>query len=271
MYTLENDALKVTILDPVADRDRMGPRYCTGGYIFQVEDARHGPLLSGPTYPNSFNWFDGQGLPEAFNLGPLTDSAAGGGLSLVIGVGPCNLEDKTVSEFCVWDVEQAAANLRFLTSQEMGGYALELERVVALHGRTVHSGTRLRNCGGRPIRLCWFPHPFFPQPESGELCRLNLACTMPENPAYELGANGFICRKGWPWDDGHYQALEYKDSANLVVTQRHPSLGLVVASCQYVPTYFPIWGNANTFSWEPFLERTIHSNQELSWSVDYDF
>jgi hypothetical protein len=66
MFSLENHHLSVHVLDPENDRDRFGTRYNTGGYIFQIEDARHGPLLSGPTYPESFNTFDGQGIPDGF-------------------------------------------------------------------------------------------------------------------------------------------------------------------------------------------------------------
>ncbi|MEC7281971.1 MAG: hypothetical protein VXU50_07875, partial [Verrucomicrobiota bacterium] len=66
VYTLQNEVLSVDVLDPVADRERFGTRYCTGGYIFQVTDANYGPLLSGPTYPDSFNTYDGQGIPDAF-------------------------------------------------------------------------------------------------------------------------------------------------------------------------------------------------------------
>ena len=68
MFTLSSETLVVEILDPVADQERFGVRYCTGGYIFQVTDAQHGPLLSGPTYPHDFNWFDGQGIPTPSTL-----------------------------------------------------------------------------------------------------------------------------------------------------------------------------------------------------------
>ena len=73
MYTIQNQNLAITLLDPVADQERFGTRYCTGGYIFQVDDGKVGPLLSGPTYPDSFNVFDGQGIPDAFSHNPLRD------------------------------------------------------------------------------------------------------------------------------------------------------------------------------------------------------
>ena len=49
------------------------------------------------------------------------------------------------------------------------------------------------------------------------------------------------------------------------------ALGLVAATCSYIPAFFPIWGNKNTFSWEPFLERTVFRGQTLRWSIEYEF
>lgn len=270
MYMLSNEELEVALLDPVADQARFGPRYCTGGYIFQVTDSRHGPLLTGPTYPESFNWFDGQGIPDAFNLHPLRDPAAPS-LALIIGIGVCELEQRRVEEFCSWEVQAGPAAIEFQTAQAFHGYALELRRTVGLAGRTLRSATRLRNTGRQPIPVCWFPHPFYPQPKTPELCRLNAPVAMPDNPGYELGANGFIRRRAWPSQQGFYQALDHGAQAPLVVLQRHPTLGMVAASCSYAPSFFPIWGNRNTFSWEPFLERTVAPGQELAWEIAYDF
>ena len=270
MYTLANDALQVSILDPVADQERFGTRYCTGGYIFQIDDTRLGPLLSGPTYPDSFNSFDGQGIPDAFNLSPLKDRDQPD-QALVIGIGRCDLEANQVSQFCTWDIDLGPSALDMGTEQSYGPFALHLERGLALHGRTLRSTTRLTNSGRRPIPLRWFPHPFFPQPTTDELCRFNIPVSFPANPGYRQEVSGFIARKSWPWTEGHYQALDHQAHTNLALLQKHPQLGLVGATCSYAPGFFPIWGNSQTFSWEPFLERTTAPGQTLSWWIDYDF
>ena len=85
MHTLENEELSVSILDPLADHERFGTRYCTGGYIFQVKNSRLGNLLSGPTYPDDFNVFDGQGIPDSFSHNPLRQQASDQE-ALVIGI-----------------------------------------------------------------------------------------------------------------------------------------------------------------------------------------
>jgi hypothetical protein len=158
------------------------------------------------------------------------------------------------------------------TEHAFQDFALDLDRTVTLHDRSVRSTTRVKNTGRLPIPLRWFPHPFFPQLETDELCRLNIPISFPENPGYELAESGFIRRKGWPWDQrGHYQALDHTAQTNVVVLQKHPTLGLVAATCSYIPDFFPIWGNPQTFSWEPFLERTVAAGQEITWWIDYDF
>jgi hypothetical protein len=269
MFSLASESLEVAILDPVADRERFGVRYNTGGYIFQVTDARHGPLLSGPTYPHAFNWFDGQGIPDAFNLQPLREPADGD-LALIIGVGLCNVAANSVVEFCTWEVEHGDSAITMTTSHAHRHWVLTLRRTVALHGRTVRSSTQVVNSGAVPIPLRWFPHPFFPHPEVDELCRVNAAVRMPDNPWYTITPGGWIARKGWPWTDGHFQALDHDAEGRLIVLQQHPATGIIAATCSYVPAFFPVWGNQYTFSWEPYLERTIGGGQDTRWSIDYD-
>lgn len=276
MLTLQNNQLTVEILDPVADRERFGVRYCTGGYIFQIHDATHGPLLSGPTYPHAFNWFDGQGIPDAFNLSPLKTSESGGSVdaaALILGIGMCDLNAKTIQEPCQWQVTQRADAIHFATQQSFEEWSVVLERTVTLMQRTVRSETLLRCTGRRPVPVRWFPHPFFPQLPAGndELIKLNLPVSFPDSPAYEAAANGFINRKGWPWASGYFQGLDHNATSNLIIIQRHPQLGQLTATCSYAPDFFPIWGNQYTFSWEPYLERTVSAGQHLSWRIDYDF
>jgi hypothetical protein len=271
MYTLSNDALAVDILNPVADQGRFGPRYCTGGYIFQVTDAKLGPLMSGPTYPNDFNWFDGQGIPDAFHLSPLRDQNATDSLGLILGIGICDLAAREVREFCVWDVTQQGTSITMRTMHQYGNFAAELARTVTLAQRTVRSHTQLTNRGSMPISVRWYPHPFYPHPIGDELIKLNIPVAAIDDPAYTLQDNGFIARTGWPWTKGYFLPLNHAASTNLVVVQKHPLLGLVAGLCSYAPAFFPIWGNANTFSWEPYLERGIGGNQELTWWIDYEF
>jgi len=271
MYTLANASLEISILDPVADRDRFGVRYCTGGYIFQVRDVRLGDLMSGPTYPDSFNWFDGQGIPDAFHGQPLRDPGATDSLALVLGIGLCDLLAKEVISFCDWEVSEESDQITFHTAHEHSGFAVELARTVRLEGRTLRSTTRLWNRGRAPVPVRWYPHPFYPHPEGDELIKLNAPIAAIDHAGYELRANGFIARRGWPWETGHYLPLNHRGQDGLAVLQRHPKLGLVAATCSYTPAYFPIWGNARTFSWEPYLERTVGPGQELAWWIDYEF
>jgi hypothetical protein len=272
MRSLANPQLTVDILDPSLDRARFGTRYCTGGYIFQITDSTHGPLLSGPTYPHDFNWFDGQGIPDAFNLSPLRTVDDSPERALIIGVGMCDTVANRVLAFCDWEIVEAPNVIRMTTTQQHHDWALTLERSVILQNRTVTTQAVLNNIGHAPIPMRWFPHPFFPQcADTDELCKLNTNAFFDESAAYRLLHNGFIARDGWPWTTGHYQALSHDSSAPLVIAQRHPQLGLIQATCSYIPDFFPIWGNTNTFSWEPFLERTIAAGQTLMWSIAYDF
>lgn len=271
MYTLANKSLTVSILDPVADQERFGTRYCTGGYIFQIEDIQRGPLLSGPTYPDRPSAFNGQGIPDAFDNCPLQERAAAGARYLLIGIGVCDLEKDEVIDFCRWEVDQSAAAIEMRTQQAFQSFAFDLERTVQLTNRTLRSATRLKNTGRSPISIRWYPHPFFPPPATDELCRFNVPVHLAESEGFALADNGFVVRKGWPWQDGYYLAVDHEARTNLTVLQKHPVLGLVAGTCSYVPGLMPIWGNRATFSWEPYFERTVAVGQTAAWWIDYDF
>jgi len=275
MLELTNDLLTVSLLDPQADRAKMGARYCLGGYVFQITDHIHGELLSGPTYPDSFNTFDGQGIPDAFNLSPLR--AVGEPTeALIIGVGRCTLHEayqrNEVKSFDDWHIDHGATHSHMTTQQSYHDWSLTLERDVYLFGRTLRTAVTLANIGRAPIPMRWFPHPFYPH-ATDALCKFNVDFTTAlDSDGYTLDTSGWICRKHWPWNrTGQYLPLPHAAQAPLVVQQRHPKLGLVTASCSYTPTFFPIWGNGNTFSWEPFYERMIAPGTVERWHIDYDF
>ncbi len=271
MYTLANHALEVSILDPITDQGRFGPRYCTGGYIYQVADNKLGDLMSGPTYPDTFNWFDGQGIPDAFHLSPLRDPAAADSIGLILGIGLCDLIAREVKEYCTWAVTQESNSITMRTDQSYLNYSVTLERTVTLNERTVRSFTRIWNHSPATVPMRWYPHPFYPQPDTDELVKLNIPVEPMEDDGYRLGDSGFITRKGWKWEKGFYLSLNHTPTTNLVVLQKHPKLGLVAGTCSYAPDYFPIWGNPITFSWEPYLEHSIGHGQDFSWWIDYEF
>ena len=173
MYTLENEGLSVAILDPIADRERLGSRYCVGGYIYQVTDHEHGELLTGPQYPAPYpDTFDGQGAPDMF-FTPLGAEAAAVGSDIgVIGVGlvrrtspiePFSVRhNPEVSDFLPWTVEVSTAAITMHTEQHFRDWAYHLTRRVTITGRTLDSVTEIASTGSAVLPVRWFAHPFFP-------------------------------------------------------------------------------------------------------------
>jgi hypothetical protein len=287
MLSLINDQLDVTILDPAADQARLGSRYCSGGYVYAVADRQRGVITSGPGYPDEEPppVFDGQGLPEAFHswlwtgMDPDSPSARppAGTLVLVIGVGtakapPPQEREMPVDEYCRWQVREGPGRVLMETRQSFAGWALELRREVRLRDRTLFSETWLANVGQDPIAFRWFAHPFFPNP-GGACCKFNVAVTVADNPGYELGDDGFLRMKlDHEWDRrGHFLALPFTPPERLVTLQKHPTLGLLAATCSFIPSFLPIWGNRNTFSFEPYHEQTVAPGADTTWSITYDF
>ncbi len=147
MYTLSNAQLSVSILDPVADAARLGSRYCTGGYIWQVNDPQKGELLSGPEYPKEPNTFDGQGMPDMFHRPLGAEGVPVGGEVGCIGVGrvrrsspiePFDVRhNPQVIEFVRWEVIPVADAITMRTQAAFQEWAYRLERAVSLEGRQV--------------------------------------------------------------------------------------------------------------------------------------
>lgn len=284
MYVLENDQLAVSILNPETDLERCGSRYCVGGYIYQVTDAARGPLLAGPEYPNPHpNVFDGQGAPDMFVTTLGGNDAPVGGEVGVIGVGrvrrtstiePFQVRhNPEVIEFLPWTVTQSADSITMRTEQRFQEWAYRLERVVTLEGRNLISRTAIQNVGAPTLPVRWFPHPFFPPTPDDVQCRFSIPVSLPDTPGFVMNDENFIClNPDFDWQRGCFAALNYEATGDsLVVEQRHPTVGTVTAHADYAPAYLPIWGNANTFSFEPYLQADLTTDQSRSWCVEYRF
>jgi hypothetical protein len=275
MLTLKNESLRVSVLDPVADSDRLGTRYCTGGFIFQIEDSARGILLSGPTFPDSYNLFDGQGAPDAFQPALPVEQDSEGTPSRVLGIGIGLIDPKAdeTLERCTWDIGGGSGALIFRTAQKAGPWSFQLARTLILRGRTLRSETALLNTGARHLPFQWYPHPFFPLSPSGECCRVSVPVTLPDNPGYELSENGFLIMKSLPWtgSENHFQLLGHRGDRPVSFLQKHPVTSLVSVGCDYVPTRLPVWGNSCTFSFEPYYERNLTPQDEARWSITFDF
>jgi len=268
MLHLENDRLRVHVLDPVADRARLGTRYCTAGFVFQIDDLERGarPLLSGPTYPDSYNLYDGQGAPDAFRPALGEDR---GTTALGIGIGLIDVKANVVREYTPWRIERGSTAIAFSTRQTMEDWRFDLERTLTLTGRTIRVDTRMANAGTRPIPFQWYPHPFWPVNPTGECCRFSGPVTLPGNPGYELLPDGFLRTKAAPPAGGWFVWMGTTADRPVEILQRHPLLGLVAAWTDFAPAKLPVWGNARTFSFEPYLERVVNPDTETRWSISY--
>jgi hypothetical protein len=275
--------IRVELLDPRADVARLGARYCSGGYVWQVWDERHGALFAGPCFPAPEPPpFDGQGAPEVFELGLGQHEARLGDDVYVIGVGrvrrestvrPFHVRDNpNVVERAVWDIsETAASTLRFRSSALFGEFALTLERTVSLDGRAMTSATTVRNVGRRELPLRWFAHPFFPW--AGERCfRSSLELALPDGVALVEDAEGFVARRpGSDWTRGNYVVPRVALGGELRVDQCHPALACVRVACRFSLGGLALWGNEHTFSFEPFLQTNVAAGGVTTWSITYEF
>ena len=282
MLTLANAELSVDLLDPTdpADRAHQGIRFCWGGYIWQVQDPRGGPLLAGPEWPHPTpKAFNGQGLPESFRyaeFGTQRPLMLRDGLGWIIGIGrvaPGPDGKPVVTEPCSWRITPTATALEFRTDQSGDGYGTELTRRVALEGRTLVSTTSLTNTGARVLPLHWFAHPFFALTDRLLTCELPAGYSFPENPGYALDARNRLSfkRRFENELDGHFEPLRIAPGQPLRVQLSHPHLSGLTFSADFTPDFCPIWGNSNTWSIEPYLVTELAPGATRTWTLRYTF
>lgn len=278
MITLANADLALELLDPVADRDRLGSRYCWGGYIWQVRDATGEPLVTGPEWPNPApRPFNGQGLPESFRFRRRSGEALtwDGREGVHLGGGRLGLDAKgepVVVEPCVWEIARAVDRLTFRTVQRTHGYDTLLEREVRLEGPTILSSSRLTNRGSRPLSLEWFPHPFFALTDRLIEAEVPPACRLADNPGFLLEGQRLASRKRFDGDrDGHMDFLILPPDVTVRARLSHPRRQWVDFATSYAPSECLIWGNGNTFSIEPYLAAVLAPGETREWWVSTAF
>jgi hypothetical protein len=286
MHYLENSELRISILDPIADRVRLGSRYCAGGYIWQAEDSRKGELLAGPLFPaRDPSPFHGQGLPEVFEIALGQHDAVVGDEVCVIGVGRVKREspvppfhvskNPTVVDFAPWTVAAAPEEVTMSARQTFREWDLSLTRRVRLQGRDLESKNTVENLGKADLPIRWFAHPFFPIAGIGAF-RFSRECAfpayVPEAGGFRFNPRGQLERNPeYPWQAGCYQLLLLPFGYPVDVYQSHPILGEVKAECRFPVAWMPIWGNDRTLSCEPYFHTVLPPGAKTEWSILYRF
>jgi hypothetical protein len=279
MLSLANAELTVDLIDPAAEHARLGPRFCWGGYIWQVHDREVGTLLTGPEWPKPDPLpHNGQGLPESFRHSttdgqPLLWNGTTG-LAPGAGVLGRDAEGKVVvTTPCRWEIAPQPDRITFRTTQAVAGWAYELERTIELHGRELVSRSRLTNRGTDRLKLEWFAHPFFALESSGVLtATLAPGVGLPDNPGYALAGRQLTFKRPFVGvDDGCLVHLALPAGRTFAVALTHPKLKSVGFTADLVPFKCVLWANGNTLSFEPFLALDLAPGETREWTLKYDF
>jgi hypothetical protein len=279
MLHLANAELTVDLIDPATEQARLGPRYCWGGYIWQVHDRSIGTLLTGPEWPAlKPEPHNGQGLPESFRHSTTTGEPLlwDGALGLAPGGGALGRDatgNVVVTTPCVWQIEMQPARAVFRTAQTVGRWSYELERTIELRGRQLVSHSRLTNRGATALKLEWFAHPFFALQSDG-LQRLTLpeGTQMAENQGYLLTGRELTLHRAFVGlHGGHLEHLTLPAGRPLTVQLTHPRLADVRFATDFVPFKCVLWANGNTLSFEPFLALDLAPGESREWTLTYDF
>lgn len=279
MLTIENEQLRVRLLDPNADQARLGPRYCWGGYVWQVEDRSGRALLTGPEGPEERPApFNGHGLPEAFRDrrrdGQELTWQNGRGISIGAGI----LERDAASQVqlvqpCRWTHRFTQDGIIFATQQEEAGHAYALRRHVRLAAGTLSSETQLTWNGESPLRTEWFAHPFFPVDlDAAAKVELPEGTTLAPTPGFRAeGSLIALVRRFRDQHDGQFALLQLPSGAPFRARITHQPSGEVRVSGDFAPSECPLWANAFTVSVEPYQRVHLEPGETRTWTLVYQF
>jgi len=283
MFILENHELRVSLLNPATDTDRLGSRYVTGGYIWQIADLRHGPLMSGPEYPStSPSPTNGQGAPEVFQFTCFHDERDIPEKRLIVGVGTVENDlhrgvneshwHSRVEQPARWDVLHRESEVSFSTIQAYGAWSLRLTKTVELRGRTVVSTSDLLNTGHGVLPFRWFAHPFFPLNADLRCFRMQPGWDVEHNPGFAAGAGDWLAmRPDYDWAAGHFELVRGASGQTLAIQLAHPLVGSVRITGDFPLFRVALWANDRTFSLEPFRAGSIPSGEAVRWFIEYAF
>ena len=279
MFEIAHGDLRAELLDPVADRTRLGARYAWGGFVWQVHHRHLGPLLTGPEWPDPAPQpHNGQGLPESFRHSTTTGEPLlwDGEVGLAPGAGTLARDAHGaafVTEPCSWQTEPGPARILFRTAQSVGRWSYALERTLELHDGRLVSHSRLTNRAPTPLRLEWFAHPFFALPAGGGLrATLPPEVALADNPGYLLRDGELTLRRPFVGvHDGHLVHLGLPAGRPFSVALTHPRLAFVRFATDFVPFKCVLWANGNTLSFEPFLALDLAPGAARTWTLTYEF
>lgn len=280
MIELRNAELHVQLLDPLADAARLGPRFCWGGFIWQVQDGSSTPLLSGPEWPApNPTAFNGQGLPESFRHRTLDGRPLTWRDDRGIALGAGELRARSSGEVqlvapSAWTITRQPNAVEFTTEHAAVGFHYALQRRIELAGREVRSFTRLANrSASTPLGLEWFAHPFFPLVDGQVRAEIASDSSLADNPGFTLQRGVLTQKRRFvSVDDGHMErGLRLPAAQPFHAKLAHPVLGGVEFETSFAPSACVIWGNDRTFSFEPYLALQLAPGESRDWSLCYRF
>ena len=276
MLEITNNELTATLLDPVDDRDRLGPRYCWGGYLYQLRDSEGRELFSGPEYPDRPTVFNGQGAPEVFCYQNYRTGAPinmNDNRGIILGIGSFDaIEDEPVlQDLCEWQCDVRDSSCTMTTEHAAYGWSYGLERTWELQGRTAISSSCVENRGDKPLEVLWFPHPFFPLVDGGMEFQINLPLDMEENPGFRKEGDRISMIPDFDWVTGRLEWLQGDFAGPLEAVWQHPVTGTVTMAADIAIAHLPLWANAHTISLEPYSYYQLEPGDSCKWSIRYRF